>query len=182
MAGHSDNDTGLPTFDKPVKVAIVIAPYYSAISQAQLASARAVLDSVGAEHETLEVAGSLEVPTAIGIANRLSNFDGFVALGCVIRGRTSHYDVVVQQSAHGLMLLGLQGLCIGNGIITVENMEQAAERADAARLDTAGGAAAAVLHLIALTRRFGTPKGGVGFKPRAETIQIAGQTDGPTIT
>ncbi len=180
MAGHSDNDMGLPAFEKPVKVAIVIAAYYTAISQAQLASARAVLERAGVAHETIEVAGSLEVPTAIGIANRLSNFDGFVALGCVIRGRTSHYDVVVEQSAHGLMLLGLQGLCIGNGIITVENMEQAEERADAARLDTAGGAAGAALHLIALTRRFGQPKGGIGFKPRTETIEIAGQTDGST--
>jgi 6,7-dimethyl-8-ribityllumazine synthase len=163
MAGHSDNDMGLPTFDKPVKVLIVIAPYYTKLAKAQLASARAVLDKAGVAHETAEVPGSLEIPTAIGIAERMADFDGYVALGTVIRGRTSHYDVVVNQSAHGIMLLGLQGLCIGNGIITVENMDQAEERADAKRLDTAGGAAAATLHLIALSRTFKGASKGVGF-------------------
>ena len=178
MAGHSDNDLGLPDFDDPVKIAIVIAPYYKAISEAQLASARAVLDRAGAAHETVEVTGSLEIPTAITLAHRLSNFDGFVALGCVIRGRTSHYDVVVQQSAHGIMLLGLQGLCIGNGIITVENMEQAEERADAARLDTAGAAASAALHLIALARKWGGKRKSVGFAPGE--YRLAGDDGGPS--
>jgi len=173
MAGHSDNDMALPTFDKPVKAAIVIAPYYTAISNAQLASARAVLESAGATHDTIEVPGSLEIPTAVGMANRMSNYDCFVALGCVIRGRTSHYDVVVNESARGLMMLGLQGLCIGNGIITVENMEQAEERADANRLDTAGGAAAAALHLLALARKWGSPKGPLGFKPASDEIKLA---------
>ncbi|MBT8423897.1 MAG: 6,7-dimethyl-8-ribityllumazine synthase [Silicimonas sp.] len=176
MAGHSDNDLGLPDFADPVKIAIVIAPYYKAISDAQLASARGILAAAGATHETIEVTGSLEIPTAINLCHRLSNFDGFVALGCVIRGRTSHYDVVVEQSANGLMLLGLQGLCIGNGIITVENKEQAEERADANRLDTAGAAATAALHLIALARRFGGRRKAVGFTPGE--YQIAGTSDG----
>lgn len=176
MAGHSDNDLGLPKFADPVKVGIVIAPYYTKISDQQLASARGVLEAAGAAHETIEVPGSLEIPTAITLANRLSNYDGFVALGCVIRGRTSHYDVVVQQSANGIMLLGLQGLCIGNGIITVENMEQAEERADANRLDTAGAAAQAALHLIALARRWGGEKKAVGFTPGE--YRIAGDSDG----
>lgn len=180
MAGHSDNDMALPRFDKPVKVAIVIAPYYTAIAQAQIAAATAVLDQAGVTHEVIEVPGSLEIPTAIGIAHRLSNIDGFVALGCVIRGATSHYDVVVNESSRALTLLGLQGVCIGNGIITVETRAQAEERADAARLNTAGGAAQAALHLIALTRRLGQPKGGVGFKARPDTIQVAGDTEGPT--
>jgi 6,7-dimethyl-8-ribityllumazine synthase len=179
MAGHSDNDLGLPVFDTPVKVAIVIAPYYTAISAAQLSGARAVLDRAGVTHETIEVPGSLEIATAIGIAHRLSNFDGYVALGCVIRGATSHYDVVVNESARALTMLGLQGVCLGNGIITVETREQAEERADAARLNTAGGAAEACLHLIALTRRFGKPKGGIGFKPRADVIEVAGDSEGP---
>ena len=176
MAGHSDNDLGLPTFETPVKVAIVIAPYYTSISEAQLTAARGVLDRAGVAHETIEVPGSLEVPTAIGIAHRMSNFDGFVALGCVIRGATSHYDVVVNESSRALTMLGLQGLCIGNGIITVENRDQAEERADGARLNTAGGAAEAALHLIALTRKYGGPKGNLGFKPggfTGDTIQIA---------
>lgn len=169
MAGHSDNDMGLPPFDKQVKIAIVIAPYYTAIAKAQIAAATAVLDQAGASHQVIEVPGSLEIPTAIGIAHRLGEFDGFVALGCVIRGATSHYDVVVNESSRALTLLGLQGVCIGNGIITVENRQQAEERADAARLNTAGGAAAAALHLIALTRRLSKPKGGVGFQPRSES-------------
>lgn len=176
MAGHSDNDLSLPKFDDPVKVLIVIAPYYRKISEAQLASARSVLEAAGAAHETIEVPGSLEVPSAIALAHRLSNFDGYVALGCVIRGRTSHYDVVVNESARGIMLLGLQGVSIGNGIITVENMDQAEERADANRLDTAGGAATAALHLIAIARRFGGRKKSVGFT--AGEYLIAGETDG----
>ena len=153
MAGHSDNDRALPTFDEAPKIAIVRSAYYTRIAEAQLASAVAKIEAAGGTHEVIEVTGSLELPTAIAMANRLRDFDGYVALGCVIRGRTSHYDVVVNQSCNGLMLLGLQGLCIGNGIITVENMEQAEERADADRLDTAGAAAEAALHLVALSRR-----------------------------
>ena len=163
MAGHSDYNMGLPDFADPVKALIVIAPYYTKISQAQLASARAVLERAGATHETVKVAGSLEIPTAIGMANRLADYDCYVALGCVIRGRTSHYDVVVNESARGIMMLGLQGLSIGNGIITVENMEQAEERADVDRLDTAGGAAAACLHLLALARGWKKPPAPIGF-------------------
>jgi 6,7-dimethyl-8-ribityllumazine synthase len=160
---------GVPAFDKPVKIAIVIAPYYTAIARAQIAAATAVLDQAAVAHEVIEVPGSLEIATAIGIAHRLGDFDGYVALGCVIRGATSHYDVVVNESSRALTLLGLQGVCIGNGIITVENRDQAEERADAGRLNTAGGAAAAALHLIALTRGLSKPKGGVGFKPRSES-------------
>jgi 6,7-dimethyl-8-ribityllumazine synthase len=165
MAGHSDNVLPLPRFEgEAPKVLIVIAPYYGAISAAQLASARGVLEAAGAVHETVEMPGSLEIPTAIGIAHRQAEYDGYVALGCVIRGRTSHYDVVVGESARGISTLGLAGACIGNGIITVENMEQAEERADAERLDTAGGAAAAALHLIHFQRV--TKKGpkGIGFR------------------
>ena len=166
MAGHSDNDLGLPDFsgdEKAPKIGIVIAPYYTKIAEAQLAAARGVLDEAGAEHETIEVPGSLEIAPAIGIANRLCEFDGFVALGCVIRGATSHYDVVVNESARGITMLTLTGVPVGNGIITVENLDQAEERADAARLNTAGGAAEAALHLIALARRMKKAPKGVGF-------------------
>ena len=85
---------------------------------------------------------------------RSGDFDGFVALGCVIRGETTHYETVCNDSSRGLMLLGLEGLCIGNGILTVENHAQAAVRADPAGQDKGGGAADAGLHLIALARRF----------------------------
>ena len=159
MAGHSDNNLAPPKLGLPIKTLIVIAPYYAKIAEAQLAAARAALEKVGAAHETVEVPGSLEIPPAISLANSLCQhdpFDGFVALGCVIRGATSHYDVVVEESARGLMLLSVSGVALGNGIITVENMAQAEERADGARLNTAGGAAEAALHLIALRRRWRT--------------------------
>ena len=177
MAGHSDTDLPLPSFEgEAPKILIVIAAYYRAISEAQLASARAVLDRGGATHETVQVPGSLEIPTAIGIAHRQSDFDGYVALGCVIRGRTSHYDVVVNESARGIATLGLAGACIGNGIITVESMEQAEERADAARLDTAGGAAAAALHLVHLQRTLKKAPRGVGFRPGDIHLAKGGET------
>ncbi len=98
----------------------------------------------------------------------------------MIRGRTSHYDVVVGESARGIATLGLAGACIGNGIITVEDMAQAEERADAARLDTAGGAAAAALHLIALQRTMRKPDGDVGFRPGAFRHDAAGRS-GPSV-
>jgi 6,7-dimethyl-8-ribityllumazine synthase len=122
----------LPDFDKPVKLLIVVAPYYRDIAEALIAGARAEIDKAGGTHEVIEVPGALEVPTAIGIADRLSNFDGYVALGCVIRGETTHYETVCNDSSRALTLLGLQGLCIGNGILTVENREQAEVRADPA--------------------------------------------------
>ena len=182
MAGHSDNVLDLPVFETPPKVLIAIAPYYGAISKAQLASARAWLERAGATHETVELPGSLELPTAIAIAHRQGDYDGYVALGCVIRGRTSHYDIVVNESARAIATLGLAGACIGNGIITVENMAQAEERADAARLDTAGAAAQAALHLVALQRRIARAPKGVGFKPAGSFEHDAAHApDGPAV-
>ena len=175
MAGHADTELPLPTFDAPCKVLIVIAPYYGAISAAQLASVTAILDRVGVAHEVVEMPGSLEIPTAIGIAHRQADFDGYVALGCVIRGRTSHYDVVVNESARAISTLGLAGACIGNGIITVENMEQAEERADAKRLDTAGAAAQAALHLIALQRSMREGRDGDRVHARELSARRLGQ-------
>ncbi|MDU8943438.1 6,7-dimethyl-8-ribityllumazine synthase [Ovoidimarina sediminis] len=177
MAGHSDNALPLPEFVDPVKILIVIAPYYTKVAEAQLDAARSVLDAAGVGHETIEVPGSLEIPGAITLAHRLSNYDGYVALGCVIRGATSHYDIVIGESARGLTMLGLQGVAIGNGIITVENLEQAEERADKSRLNTAGGAAEAALHLVALGRKWRRADKGVGFQPGS--YRIAGEDDDP---
>jgi len=153
----------LPKLDKPAKVLIVVAPYYKDIADQLVTGARAKLEAAGATHETIEVPGALEIPTAIGIAMRLGDFDGYVALGCIIRGETTHYDTVCNDSSRGLMLLGLQGACIGNAILTVENYEQARVRAEAAGQDKGGGAAAAALHLIAVTRKMGRPEQPVGF-------------------
>ncbi|SNS46862.1 6,7-dimethyl-8-ribityllumazine synthase [Tropicimonas sediminicola] len=170
----------LPEFDRPVKLLIVVAPYYKDIADELVAGAKAEIEKVGGSWELVEVPGALEVPTAIRIAYRQSNFDGFVALGCVIRGETTHYDTVCNDSSRAIQLLGLEGACIGNGILTVENREQAVVRAEAAGQNKGGGAAAAALHLIALTRRFGNEKKDIGFKPLREGIQIAGEAKGPT--
>ena len=180
MAGQSHYTLPRPEFDRPVKLLIVVAPYYRDIADGMLAGARAEIEACGATHETVEVPGALEVPTAIGIADRQSNFDGYVALGCVIRGETTHYDTVCNDSSRALQLLGLQGLCIGNGILTVENHEQAAVRADPGAQNKGGGAAAAALHLIALARKWGGQRKGVGFRPASDEFQIAGQTKGPS--
>lgn len=154
-----------PTFDKPVKILIVVAPYYKDIADNLIAGARAEIEAVGGTHETVEVPGALEIPTAIGMAGRLANYDGYVALGCVIRGETTHYDTVCNDSSRGITLLGLSGHCVGNGILTVENREQAEVRANPYGQNKGGGAAAAALHLIALARNWGGSKRGVGFMP-----------------
>ncbi|MFN4102093.1 MAG: 6,7-dimethyl-8-ribityllumazine synthase [Pararhodobacter sp.] len=173
MAGASHYTLPLPSFDRPVKVLIVVAPYYRDIADHMIAGARATLEQAGATHELIEVPGALEVPAAISQAWRMANFDGFVALGCVIRGETTHYDTVCNDSSRALTLLSLQGCCLGNGILTVENHAQAAVRADPAEQNKGGGAAAAALHLIALQRRWGGARAAVGFRPMGETIRLA---------
>ncbi|MBD3662533.1 6,7-dimethyl-8-ribityllumazine synthase [Sulfitobacter aestuariivivens] len=171
-----------PTFDKPVKVLIVVSPYYSDIAKGLLTGAKAELDAAGATYDVVEMPGALEIPTAIGISDRRSNFDGYVALGCVIRGETTHYETVCNDSSRALQLLGLQGLCIGNGILTVENKGQADVRADPAGQNKGGGAAAAALHLIALARKWSRETKGIGFMPRGEDTLMAGNPGGNTTT
>ncbi|MBN2905707.1 MAG: 6,7-dimethyl-8-ribityllumazine synthase [Rhodobacteraceae bacterium] len=166
----------LPSFDKPVKILIAVAPFYRDIADMLIAGARATLERAGATHELVELPGALELPGAIALAHRMSNFDGYVALGCVIRGETTHYDTVCNDSSRGLTLLGLQGALIGNGILTVENHAQAVVRADPADMDKGGGAAAAALHLIALARKWGGETRGVGFRPSG-SFQIAEGTE-----
>ncbi|MEP2533373.1 6,7-dimethyl-8-ribityllumazine synthase [Shimia sp.] len=170
-----------PEFDKPVKILIVRAPYYKDIGDNLLQGATAEIEAAGGTWELVDVPGALEVPTAIGIAERMSNFDGYVALGCVIRGETTHYETVCNDSSRAIQLLGLQGLCIGNGILTVENRKQAEVRADVEDQNKGGGAAAAALHLVALGRKWGGQRKGVGFLPDADEIQFAGELkDNPT--
>ena len=140
--------------DRPAKVLIVVAPYYREIADQLLQGARAEIEAWGAAHETAEVPGALEIAPAIAMAARLGEFHAFVALGCVIRGETTHYDTVCNDSSRGITLLGLQGHCIGNGILTVENIPQAEVRADPQGQNKGGGATAAALHLIALKRRW----------------------------
>jgi 6,7-dimethyl-8-ribityllumazine synthase len=160
-----------PEFDKPVKLLIVVAPYYRAIADQMLTGAQAMAANCGAEVEVIEVPGALEVPTAIAMAERQSDFDGYVALGCVIRGETTHYDTVCNDSSRAISLLGLQGACIGNGILTVETMDQAEVRANPDKQNKGGGAAAAALHLIALRRRWSSARKGIGFRPPEDSFR-----------
>jgi 6,7-dimethyl-8-ribityllumazine synthase len=170
-----------PSFDKPVKLLIVVAPYYKDIADSLIAGAKAEIEASGGSWGLVEVPGALEVPTAIGIAERCSSFDGYVALGCVIRGETTHYETVCNDSSRALQLLGLQGLCIGNGILTVENRAQAEVRAEVSGQNKGGGAAAAALHLIALARKWAAERKDIGFRPSGQDTLMAGGKDGSGI-
>lgn len=130
------------------RILIVAAGFYRHILEAQLAAARAAIEAAGHAHETIEVPGALEIPPALALAAETGRFDAFVALGCVIRGETFHFEVVSNESARGLMALALDGLAIGNGILTVETEAQAL-----ARIPKAGEAVAAALALLALRAR-----------------------------
>ena len=165
MAGKIEHHA-LPraSFQNEPKVLIVVAPYYQPISENLLKGAKTEILASHGTFDIVEVPGALEIATAIGIAERLEKFDAYVALGCVIRGETTHYETVCNDSSRGLTLLGLQGLCIGNGILTVENVEQAKERADPGKQNKGGGAAAAALHLLSLSHKWADNKKGIGFK------------------
>lgn len=175
MASHEQKDAlPLPTFEKPTRVALIVAPFYRDIADNLIAGARKVLDAANVAHETIEVPGALEIPTSVALAARSGEFDGFVALGCVIRGETTHYDTVCNDSSRGLTLLGLKGVCIGNGILTVEDTAQAMARARPEEMNKGGGAAEACLHLIAIARRF-APR----TAPLPEgSFRLAGEVDG----
>jgi 6,7-dimethyl-8-ribityllumazine synthase len=133
------------------RVLLVEARFYEDISDALAAGAIAVLEQAGAQYDRLAVPGALEIPGAIRMA--LGRYDAFVALGCVIRGETTHYDIV--SNARGLMQLTLDhAVPIGNGIITVEDEDQAWARAKADDLDKGGGAARAALRMLEIKRGF----------------------------
>ncbi|MCY3878736.1 MAG: 6,7-dimethyl-8-ribityllumazine synthase [Rhodobacteraceae bacterium] len=153
----------LPEFETRPRLLIVAAPYQRRIVDLLSQGARAKLEPV-ADVECAEIPGALEIPPAIALAAATEKFHGFVALGCVMRGATTHYETVCTESARGLTLLGLSGICIGNGILTVDTETQALERADPARMDKGGEAAAAALSLIALRQRFGRGAGKLGFQ------------------
>jgi 6,7-dimethyl-8-ribityllumazine synthase len=119
-----------------------------------LDGARKAVEAAGHKHETLTVPGALELPGAIALAARSGRFCAFVALGVVIRGETYHFEIVSNESARGLMDLTLQGFAIGNGILTVENEQQAIVRCDPHQLDKGGGAAKAALALYELREQY----------------------------
>lgn len=147
------------TEDK-IRVLIVEARYYGEISDALLVGAQDALKAFGADFDVVTVPGAFEVPAAIGYALEGGHrpagvsYDGYVALGCVIRGETTHYDYVCGESARGLMNLSVEkGLAIGYGILTVEDEDQAWARARISEGDKGGFAARACLDMIALKRR-----------------------------
>ncbi|MEM9717136.1 MAG: 6,7-dimethyl-8-ribityllumazine synthase [Pseudomonadota bacterium] len=163
------------------KILIVCSPYYTQIAENLVTGAIAECELSEAKFDRIDVPGALEIPPAIQIASRMGDYDGFVALGCIIRGETTHYDTVCNDSSRGLMELGLRGLAIGNGILTVENYDQAFVRADTTQQNKGGGAARAALHLAALSRKYKTISKGMGFRPRSEDILMAGDADGSNI-
>jgi 6,7-dimethyl-8-ribityllumazine synthase len=141
--------------NRPPHILLVEAPYYTHIADHLRKGAERALATAGATYETISVPGAFEIPAAIGLVARASDrFDGFVALGCVIRGETTHYDHICSESARGLQDLGVrEGLAIGFGILTVENEAQALARASAERRDKGGEAVRACLALVDLKRR-----------------------------
>ena len=143
---------------KGARILIVEARFYDGIADALLAGAIKALKAAGAEVDRISVPGSLEIPAAIAIAldavqRKRRPYDGVVALGCVIRGDTIHFEIVSQESARGLMELSIaRSLPIGNGIITVNTEAQALERARMEEQDKGGDAARAALALVGLKR------------------------------
>lgn len=136
------------------KILIVEARFYDHLNDLLLEGARAAIEAAGHEHETVTVPGALEVPGAIAIADAAETYDAFVALGVIIRGETYHFEVVANESARGLMNLSLEGVPVGNGILTVEDEAQALTRAKRHEKDKGGEAAKAALAMMELRDRF----------------------------
>ena len=136
------------------KILIVEARFYAHLNDMLLAGARSGIEAAGHAHETITVPGALELPGAIALAAESGGYEGFVAIGVVIRGETYHFEIVAGESARGLMALTMDGIAVGNGILTVENEAQAVVRADPAQANNGADAAKAALALMALQRRF----------------------------
>jgi 6,7-dimethyl-8-ribityllumazine synthase len=137
------------------KILIVEARFYGHLNDMLIAGAKAAIDAAGHEAEVLTVPGALEIPGAIALALESDQYDGFVAIGVVIRGETYHFEIVAGESARAIMALTLDGIAIGNGILTAENEVQALVRADPAQKNKGGEAAEAALALLKLQERFG---------------------------
>ena len=137
------------------KFLIVEARFYDHLNDLLLDGVRTALEDAGHKHETVTVPGALEVPGAIAMAAESGRYDGFVGLGVVIRGETYHFEVVSNESARGLMALSMDGIAIGNGILTVENEGQALTRAKRTEKDKGGEAAKAAIRMLELREKFG---------------------------
>lgn len=137
------------------RILVVEARFYANLNDLLLQGARAAIEAAGHEMEVVSVPGALEIPAAISLAAETGHYDAFVTLGVVIRGETYHFEIVAGESARGLMALSLDGLAVGNGILTVENESQALARASPHDKDKGGEAARAALAMLELKRRFG---------------------------
>jgi len=137
------------------RILIVEARFYAALNDMLIAGAKAVIEDAGHSAQVLTVPGALEIPGAIALAAESGEYDAFVALGVVIRGETYHFEIVAGESARAIMALTMDGIAIGNGILTTENDAQALVRADPAQKDKGGEAAKAALAMLALSERFG---------------------------
>lgn len=145
-------------------ILILEARFYGDLCDEMCRGAIAAIERAGATWERMAVPGALEIPGAIALAHETGLYHGYVALGCVLRGETTHYDIVSNESARGIMDLTLEGLCIGNGILTCENEAQAWARAKVDDMDKGGGAAEAALHMIRFSRLMGRKAAGLDTK------------------
>lgn len=137
------------------KFLIVEARFYDYLNDQLIAGAKAALKAAGHQADVITVPGALEIPGAIVLADQAQLYDGYVAIGVVIRGETYHFEIVAGESARGIMALTMDGMAIGNGILTVENEAQALVRADPAQKDKGGEAAKAAIALLELREKFG---------------------------
>jgi 6,7-dimethyl-8-ribityllumazine synthase len=133
---------------------IIEARFYDHLNDMLIAGARAALEAAGHEADVITVPGALEIPGAIALADQSGTYDGYVAIGVVIRGETYHFEIVAGESARGVMALTMDGVAIGNGILTVENEAQALVRADPSQKNKGGEAAAAAMALLSLRRKY----------------------------
>ncbi len=133
---------------------IVEARFYSHLNDMLIAGAKAALEAGGHSAETVTVPGALEVPGTIAMAAESGRYDGFVAIGVVIRGETYHFEIVAGESARAIMALTMDGIAIGNGILTTENEDQALVRADPAQKNKGGEAAQAAMRMLELQSQF----------------------------
>jgi 6,7-dimethyl-8-ribityllumazine synthase len=133
---------------------IVEARFYGHLNDMLVAGAGAALKASGHEYEVMVVPGALEIPGAIALVSEDDRFDGFVAIGVVIRGETYHFEIVAGESARGIMALTMDGIPVGNGILTVENEAQALVRADPAQGDKGGDAARAAMALLTIKEQY----------------------------
>ncbi|WP_066726788.1 6,7-dimethyl-8-ribityllumazine synthase [Sphingomonas pituitosa] len=136
-------------------ILIVEARFYEHLNDMLIAGAKAAIEAAGHKAEVITVPGALEIPGAVALAADSGRYDAFVGIGVVIRGETYHFEIVAGESARGLMALSMDGVAIGNGILTVENEAQALVRADPKQKDKGGEAAKAALAMLALKAKFG---------------------------